>query len=429
MVVADSVPLGTLPPLGVVPPRMHAQVVRQDRLGDPANAFQPEVVPTPALREGEVLVAVMAAGINFNNVWAARGVPIDVIAQRQKATGDTGDFHIGGSDASGIVYAVADGVSGVELGDEVVIHPGWWEPHDDAVSGGSDPMLSQSARIWGYDWPRNYGAFAQFCVVRAHQIMPKADHLSWEEAAANSLVGTTAYRMLLGWPPNVVKPGDVVLVWGGSGGVGTQAIQLARHAGGVPVAVVSDAAKGAYCESLGAAGWIDRTDFDHWGIPPHWTDVEGQAKWIAGVRGFGKRIWDIVGSKTNPAIVFEHPGEDTVPTSVVVCADGGMIVICAGTSGYSATVDLRYHWTRQKRLQGSHGTNDEQAYAYNDLVRKGVIDPALGRVLGFDEIPRAHQEMMEGRHGMGNTAILIGAGEPGLGKRAIRPAATSAAGP
>lgn len=115
--------------------------------------------------------------------------------------------------------------------------------------------------------------------------------------------------------------------------------------------------------------------------------------------------------------MFEHPGEATIPTSIFACGDGGMVVICAGTSGFSAMVDLRYHWTRQKRLQGSHGTNDEQAYAYNDLVRKGIVDPVLGRTLPFSDIPRAHQEMHEGRHGTGNTAILVGARTEGLGAR------------
>lgn len=414
----SQVSVGSLPPLGDVPERMTAQVVRQARLGDPISSFQPEDIDTPSPGPGEVLIAVMAAGINFNNVWAARGVPVDVIAQRQKATGNPADFHVGGSDASGIVYAVGPDVSGVAVGDEVVVHHGWWDPDDPWVLAGRDPMLAPSARIWGYDWPRNYGSFAQFCIAQAHQVMPKAEHLAWEEAAACPLVGTTAYRMLYGWQGNTVQPGDVVLVWGGSGGLGTQAIQLVRWGGGIPIAVVSDPAKGAYCEKLGAQGWIDRSEFSHWGIPPHWTDSEGQGRWTAGARAFGKRIWDIVGERRNPAIVFEHPGEATIPTSVFVCADGGMIVICAGTSGYSAMVDLRYHWTKQKRLQGSHGTNDAQAHAYNDLVRQRLIDPALGRVLPFLDIPRAHQEMHEGRHGMGNTAILIGAAEPGLGRRA-----------
>jgi crotonyl-CoA carboxylase/reductase len=115
--------------------------------------------------------------------------------------------------------------------------------------------------------------------------------------------------------------------------------------------------------------------------------------------------------------VIEHPGEATIPTSIFVCEAGGMVVICAGTTGYSAMVDLRYHWVRQKRLQGSHGTNDPQAQAYNDLVRAGEIDPCLGRLLTFDEIPQAHQDMDEGRLGLGNAAALVGAAEPGLGRK------------
>ena len=118
--------------------------------------------------------------------------------------------------------------------------------------------------------------------------------------------------------------------------------------------------------------------------------------------------------------MVEHPGEDTIPTSIFVCDTGGMVVVCAGTTGYSAVVDLRYHWTRQKRLQGSHGTNDEQAYAHNELVRSGAIEPALGRVLRFEDIPRAHQEMADGAHGVGNTAILMGAREPELGRKEVR---------
>jgi crotonyl-CoA carboxylase/reductase len=406
-------PIGNLPPLGEVPERMVAMVIRQDRLGEPKDAFRVEEVPTPAIGKDEVLVAVMAAGINYNNVWAARGVPIDVISVRQKA-GATEDFHIGGSDAAGIVYAVGADVRDVTIGDEVVVHHGWWDHDDPWIVAGKDPIMAPSARIWGYE--TNYGAFGQFAVAQAHQCMPKANHLSWEEAAACSLVGTTAYRMLFGWQGNTVQPGEVVLVWGGSGGLGSLAIQLVRQAGGIPIAVVSSRQKGEYCVSLGAAGWVDRTEFTHWGQPPHWTDTEGQREWTAQARAFGKKIWDILEERRNPAIVFEHPGEDTIATSLFVCDNGGMVVICAGTTGYSAVVDLRYHWTRQKRLQGSHGTNDEQANAFNDLVRGGIINPAMGRALPFDHIPSAHQEMAEGRQGFGNTSILVGAPSPDLGR-------------
>ena len=166
---------------------------------------------------------------------------------------------------------------------------------------------------------------------------------------------------------------------------------------------------------LGATGYINRKDFEHWGVPPHWDDNEGQREWTAGARAFGKAMWDILGERRNPNIVFEHPGEDTIPTSIFVCDPGGMVVICAGTTGYTAVVDLRYHWTRQKRLQGSHGTNDEQAYAYNQRVVDGKIDPCLGRVARFDEVGEVHYDMDLGKLPPGNTAVLIGAPEPGLG--------------
>src|SRR5204863_6300574 len=135
---------------------------------------------------------------------------------------------------------------------------------------------------------------------------------------------------------------------------------------------------------------------------PHWTDGAGQKQWMAGARAFGGKIWEIVGERKNPAIVFEHPGEDTVPTSIFVCDGGGMVVICAGTTGYSAMVDLRYHWVRQKRLQGSHGTNDEQARAWGRLLYDGVIDPVLGRVMRSEEIAQSHPDMADGHHANGN---------------------------
>ncbi len=415
--MTEQVAIGTLPPVGEVPDEMWASVVRQERFGNPADAFGVETLPVPQPGPGEALVAVMAAGVNYNNVWAARGVPVDVIAMRQKG-GDPYDFHIGGSDASGVVYAVGEGVDGVAIGDEVVVHPGYWDPADPWIVAGKDPMIAPSARIWGYD--TNFGSFAQFCIVQAHQLLPKAPQLSWAEAAAPTLVGTTAYRMLFGWEGNVMKEGDVVLVWGGSGGLGSQAIQLAVATGARAVAVVSDDVRGEYCMKLGAAGYVLRNQFDHWGIPPHWDDAAGQKVWTGGARAFGKAFWDALGERRNPDLVFEHPGEATVPTSIFVAEAGGMVVICAGTTGYSATVDLRYHWTRQKRFQGSHGTNDEQARAYNELVVAGKIDPCLGQLYGFDEIGRAHAEMADGVDVLGNRVVLVGATDADQGRGEVR---------
>ena len=319
--MTETTPVGTLPPVGEIPEKMYAQVVRQDRFGDPRSAFQVEEIEVPELKPHEVLIAVMAAGINYNNVWAARGIPIDVIRIRQKM-GEPYDFHIGGSDVSGIVYGLGDAVDDVAIGDEVVVHHGYWNPDDPWIKAGKDPMTAPSAVIWGYN--TNFGSFGQFCVAQSHQVLPKAPHLTWEAAAAPTLVGTTAYRMLFGWDGNVLKEGDVVLVWGGSGGLGGQAIQLAATHGAKAVAVVSADDRGEYCKELGAAGYINRRDFSHWGVPPHWTDGPGQREWTNGCRSFGKAIWDITGKGNDVDFVFEHPGEKTFPVSCNVVRRGGM---------------------------------------------------------------------------------------------------------
>jgi crotonyl-CoA carboxylase/reductase len=138
--------------------------------------------------------------------------------------------------------------------------------------------------------------------------------------------------------------------------------------------------------------------------------------WIGGARSFGKAIWDAVGERKNPKIVFEHPGEATLPTSGFVCDIGGMVVICAGTSGYNITMDLRYHWMMQKRLQGSHLANDTQAEALNQLVLARKVDPCLSGTYSFDEIGYAHQLMHENKHPYGNMACLVNATEKGQGK-------------
>lgn len=400
------------PPIGEVPEKMHAWLIRPERFGEPMQAFQKEVLNVPEIADDEVLVYVMAAGVNYNNVWAGLGTPVNVIEARNKQ-GEPEAFHIGGSDASGIVYKVGKDVTSVKVGDEVVIHCGIWQKNCEMEQKGKDPMYDSTFRIWGYE--TNWGSFSQFTKVQDHQCLPKPKHLNWEEAASYMLVGATAYRMLMGWAPNQVKKDDVVLIWGGAGGLGCMAIQIAAAMGAKPIAVVSDDSKFEYCKELGAVGCINRKDFDHWGMLPHWKDGAAYGEWAKGARKFGKAIWDILGEKRGVDIVFEHPGETTVPTSIFVCETGGMVVICAGTTGYNATVDLRYHWMRQKRLQGSHFANDEQSEGVNNMVLDNKVDPCLSKAFSYDELPDAHQLMYENKHPHGNMAVLVGAKDFGLG--------------
>lgn len=403
--------LGEIPELGFVPKKMHAQLIRAERFGEPKTAFQPEVIDVPEIGPRDVLVYNMAAGINYNNVWAALGIPVNVIGARQKA-GEKEDFHIGGSDASGIIWKVGKDVKNCKVGDEVVVHCGQWDPNDPHVLAGKDPMFAPTQKIWGYE--TNWGSFAQFCKVQDHQVLPKPKHLNWEEAAAYMLVGATAYRMLYRWREHEVQKDDVVLIWGGAGGLGSMAIQICKAAGAKAIAVVSGEDKIDYCKSLGAVGVIDRRKFDHWGVLPDWKDNDKYNAWLKGARAFGKAIWDVLGEKRSPRIVFEHPGESTVPTSVFVCDTGGMVVICAGTTGYNATMDLRYHWMRQKRFQGSHFANDDEAKGINDLVIDKKVDPCLARTWEFKETGDAHQLMRENKHPHGNMSILVNAKKKGL---------------
>ncbi|KZY41759.1 crotonyl-CoA carboxylase/reductase [Roseovarius sp. HI0049] len=400
----DLYEVGEMPPLGYVPKQMYAWAIRRDRHGEPDKSFQIEVDDTWEIDSHEVLVLVMAAGVNYNGVWAGLGQPIspfDVHGQ---------DFHIAGSDASGIVWKVGDKVKTWKVGDEVVIHCNQDDGNDEDCNGG-DPMLSPTQRIWGYE--TGDGSFAQFTKVQAQQLMPRPKHLTWEESACYTLTLATAYRMLFGHHPHELKPGQNLLVWGASGGLGSYAIQLANTAGANAIGVISDEDKRDFVMSMGAKGVINRKDFNCWGQLPVVNSPE-YFDWLKEARKFGKAIWDITGKGVNVDMVFEHPGEATFPVSTLVVKKGGMVVICAGTSGFNTTFDVRYMWMHQKRLQGSHFAHLKQAAAANRLMIERRLDPCMSEVFPWDEIPHAHMKMKRNEHKPGNMAVLVQAPKTGL---------------
>jgi crotonyl-CoA carboxylase/reductase len=392
-------------------------VIREDRFGPPRHALVPEEVATPRPGPGEVLIRVMASGVNPNVVWAGLGEPLNVL-RFQRRKGAAVAFHVPGSDASGVVEEVGPGVRTVAPGDAVVVHGGHWDPECPHVLRGDDPILSPTSRAWGYQ--TSWGSLGSFCVAQEHQCLPKPARLSWDEAAAYMVSGATAYRMLTGWPPHVVRPGDPVLIWGAAGGLGCQAIQIVRHLGGVPIGVVSSEERARFCLALGAQGCIDRRRFDHWGPLPDRGDAAASERWAAGARAFRDAVHDALGQRRDPRIVFEHPGEQTFATSLLTCAANGMVVFCGGSTGYQGTLDLRTAWTWQKRIQGSHGMNDEQSAALNELVAAGAIDPCLSRTFAFEEAAEAHALLHENRHAPGNMAVLVGAKAAGEGRGAGR---------
>jgi crotonyl-CoA reductase len=403
-----------------LPESYKALTVHKDEVGifegvpirqrNPQDSLHVEDVPVPELGPGEALVAVMASSINYNTVWSSLFEPIptfDFLARygRKSPLGKRHDlpYHVLGSDLAGVVLRVGPGVSRWRPGDEVVAHCLSVELEDPA--GHDDSMLDPEQRIWGFE--TNFGGLAELALVKANQLMPKAAHLTWEEAASPGLVHSTAYRQLVSRNGADMKQGDVVLIWGACGGLGSYATQLALNGGAVPVCVVSSPEKAAVCRAVGAELVIDRSmeGFEFWQD----EHVPNRKEW----RRLGACIRDLTGG-ADPDVVFEHPGRETFAASVYVARRGGTIVTCASTTGYDHYFDNRYLWMNLKRIVGSHFANYQEAWRANQLISRGRIHPTLSKTYPLDSAATAIRDVQQNRH-HGKIGILCLAPSEGLG--------------
>src|SRR5213083_1404074 len=264
---------------GELPATMAAWVIRPEREGEPEQAFQIEEIEVPEPGAFEVIVRVMASGVNYNNVWAALGKPVSVFRYHPDE-----DHHIGGSDASGVVWKTGAGVTRWKPGDEVVIHC-LQASYEDVEVHGLDPLAAPSQMIWGYE--TTWGSFAQFTKVQAQQLLPKPRNLSWVESSAYGLTYFTAYRMLV--DRCKVQAGHNVLIWGAAGGLGVFATQLCKAAGANAVGVVSSAEKGELVKRLGAVDYIDRNEFAGM-MRKGGESREAEKERFKVSRGFAKRV-------------------------------------------------------------------------------------------------------------------------------------------
>lgn len=376
---------------------------------DPRRSVHVEDFPIPELAPDEALVAVMASSINFNTVWTSIFEPLPTFAflkrlGRESVWGARHDqpFHVMGSDASGVILRTGSAIRMWEPGDEVTVHCNFVDDQD--PSAHDDSMLASNQRIWGFE--SNYGGLAELTIVKANQLMPKPRQLTWEEAAVNALTNSTSYRMIVSPNGAQMTQDQVVLVWGASGGIGAYACQYVLNGGGIPVGVVSNPKRAALLHEMGVEHVIDRKaeGYRFWGD----DGKQDQSEW----RRFGKRIRELVGR--DPDIVFEHPGRQTMGASVFVCKRGGMVITCAATSGYTIEYDNRYLWMNLKTIKGSHFANYREAYAANQLVAEGRIQPTLSKTFTLDETGEAAYEVHHNRH-EGKLGVLCLAPEPGLG--------------
>lgn len=403
-----------------VPESYRAVTVHKDEVGmfegrasrdkDPRESLHLDEVPLPELAPGEALVAVMASSINYNTVWTSIFEPVPTFGflERYGRTSDAGKrhdlpYHVVGSDLSGIVLRTGPGVHIWAPGTEVVAHclSVELEHHD----GHNDTMLDPEQRIWGFE--TNFGGLAQLAIVKANQLMPKAEHLTWEEAASPGLVNSTAYRQLISRNGAGMKLGDRVLIWGASGGLGSYATQMALAGGATPICVVSSPEKAEICRKMGADLVIDRNAEGY----RFWKDEQTQdpKEW----KRLGAKIRELTNGH-DPDIVFEHPGRETFGASVYVTRKGGTIVTCASTSGYMHEFDNRYLWMNLKSIVGSHFANYREAWEANSLIRRGLIHPTLSKTYAMDEVGQAALDVHRNAH-QGKVGVLTLAPEQGLG--------------
>ncbi|HKT02971.1 MAG TPA: crotonyl-CoA carboxylase/reductase [Rugosimonospora sp.] len=372
---------------------------------DVRRAIHVGEVPMPVLAPDEVLIAVMASSINFNTVWSATFLPVPTFAflarfGRQDRWGARHDqpWHVIGSDASGIVVRLGAGVRRWSVGDRVVVAPAYVDTEDPVTH--QDAMTGDQ-RAWGFE--TNFGGLADFAVVKASQLLPKPAHLTWEEAACGTLCSSTAYRMLVSPRGAVMKQGDVVLIWGATGGLGGYAVQMVLGGGGIPVAVVSSPAKAELLHRMGCRHVVDRSTL---GLGPR--GMRDQAAW----KELGTRIRKLVGE--DPHIVFEYTGEETFGASVYLTRTGGSVVTCGSSSGYEHTYDNRYLWMRLKRIIGSHGANYQEAWEVNRLVQLGRLMPTLSATYPLDEAGEATRTVQLNQH-VGKVGVRCLAPADGLG--------------
>jgi NADPH:quinone reductase-like Zn-dependent oxidoreductase len=310
-------------------------------------------IPEPEPKPYEVLVEVKAAGANFNDIWARRGMPGMKVVMP----------HVSGSDVSGVVKALGSEVSGTGFGSSPVQVGDTCDP---CVTG--QEFFCRQFRIWGFQSGPNDGGHSEYVTLPAVNVLPKPANLTHEEAASMPLVLETAWRMLVSRAK--VQPGENVLIWGGVGGLGTMAIQICRMFGANPIPVVGGKEKVELAEQLGAVNVIDRKS----------QDVAAEVKSITGRVGVD--------------VVFEHSGEETWPTSMASLRWGGRLVVCGASTGFNAVTDLRFLWNKQQNLLGSHLSNKAELSAALKAVEAGSIKPVIDRVLPLSEVG-AGQQLME----------------------------------
>jgi NADPH:quinone reductase-like Zn-dependent oxidoreductase len=323
-------------------------------------------LPNPEIAANEVLVRVRALALNHLDLWVRRGLP------GLKLTFP----HVLGSDIAGEVAQVGDLVSGVHVGERVLLAPGISCGHCQACAAGADNRCREYT-LFGY---RVNGGCAEYVKAPRANVIPIPPTMSFEDAAAMPVVFLTAWHMLI--TRAALQPGEDVLILGAGSGVGTAGIQIAKLAGARVIATAGGEAKLAKARELGADATINHSK----------QDILEEVKRLTGKRGVD--------------VVFEHVGEATWEKSVLSLAQNGRLVTCGATTGFNGKFDLRYLFTRNLSLLGSFMGSRSELFTVLKLVAEGKLKPTIDRVLTLVDCRKAH-ELLENREQFGKIVLQV----------------------
>jgi len=314
-----------------------------------------ESVETPKPGPGEVLIEVRNSALNHLDVWVRRGLPIETTMP-----------HIGGSDIAGVVRELGPGVDGWEPGARVVIDPSISCGHCEWCRRG-EPNLCDHYAIIG---EHLQGGLAEYAVVPAANLFRIPDSIDFATAAAAPLAFLTAWRGIR--TRGRLRPGEAVLVTGGSGGVASAAIQIAKHIG-AEVHAVTTTDHLERVRALGADHVYDRATSD-----------------------YSRELWQRT-NKRGVDLVFDSVGEAAWKQNTRCLAKLGRIVIYGATTGPRVELDLRHVFWKQLEVIGTTMATPEEFREVMGLVFSGKLKPVVDVVLPLEQIREAHERIEAGR--------------------------------
>ena len=329
---------------------------------DPTKVVKIEDIDVPKIKANEVLIKVESASYNYNDLWAIWGEPVKTPLP-----------HISGSDVAGTVVEIGEDVSKFKVGDRVVSHSNMSCRICEQCTAGRE-YDCKDRNIWGFQTGPLWGGFAQYTHLPEVNVAKLPENVSFEDAAAISMVGMTAWHMLVGRAR--IIPGQTVLIMGGTSGVGMAGIQIAKLYNCNVIATAGNQQKMDKCLELGADNVVNHREAD----------------WFKKVREITK--------KEGVDVVFEHIGKNVFPQEVSLLKMGGTLVATGATTGYDSTLDLRFLFFKGTNLLGStQGTKAELEQVIYWLD-KNKIKPLIATTLPFSNMVEGHV-MMAGAEQIG----------------------------